>query len=118
MEDGEKEMRRDRREGEIARSLRLCGPSSSPSLYLSVSLSLRHSFSPSFTPHSPFPIPDVSVVEITIEADVGVDFDRVIFRADAHVRERVAQVSTFDNARAPAGVDLYFARQRNLAVEK
>src|SRR5262245_66671790 len=83
-------------------------------LYLSRSPAPSLSRSPS----SPLPIPDVSVVELTIEADVGVDFDRVIFRADAHVRKRVAEVSTFDYARAPAGVDLYFARQRNLAVEK
>src|SRR5262249_43808518 len=68
--------------------------------------------------HSPFPITGVSVFEMAIEADVGGDFDRVIFRANAHVRQCVAEVSIFDYARAPAGVDLYFARQRNLAVEK
>src|SRR5215468_10641049 len=101
--EGGKERGRDRT---LSPSLR---PSFSPSLYLSVSQSLFL---------SPLPIPDVSAVEIRIEADVGVDFDRVIFRADAHVGKRVAEDSTFDYARAPAGVDPYFARQRNLAVEK
>src|SRR5262245_39434676 len=101
-----------RRDGESVRSLTLSFP---PFLCLSVSPSHLLSV---FPPHSPFPIPDVSVVELTIETDIGVDFDRVIFRADTHVRKRVAEVSTFDYARVTAGVDLYFARQRNLAVEK